>query len=246
MGTQQHSSDTVPAAQRPGRARPAARPARPGRSNRTRAQLIEAAGQLFAEQGVDRVTGQAICRRARANSAAIVYHFGGMAGLRQAVLAEAQRRLITTEALAAAAAAEHDPRRKLQAVLGLIVHTLASPASKSWAAQLFSREFVAPSAAYGHTHDRVLAGRARLLGGIVSALTGLPPRDPAVARACISIMAPCAVLLLFNRRKLSRLMPGMVVTRRAAPQIIRHLTTFALGGLQNIVRSRAAADHRGA
>jgi AcrR family transcriptional regulator len=202
------------------------------RSERTRAQLIDAAGQLFAEQGIDRATGVDVCRRAGVHSAAIVYHFGGMAGLHRAVLAEARRRMITTEELAAAAAAQHDPRRKLQAFLGLIVRTLASPMSQSWAARLFSREFVAPSAIYGHTHDRILAERARILGSIVSALTGLPPRHPAVARACISIMAPCAVLLVFNRRKLSRLMSGMELSAEAAPQITRHLVAFALGGLK--------------
>jgi TetR/AcrR family transcriptional regulator, regulator of cefoperazone and chloramphenicol sensitivity len=204
------------------------------RSARTRARLLEAAGQLFAEQGVDRVTGQQICRRAGVHSAAIVYHFGGMAGLYPAVLAEAQRRLLSTEALAAAAAAERDPRRKLRAVIGLIVQRLASPVSQSWAARLFSREFVAPSAIYGPMHDRILTERAAILRDIVAGLTGLPPQDPAVARAAISIMAPCAVLLVFNRRKMARLLPGLSLNADTAPLITRHLAAFALGGLQRI------------
>ncbi|MGH8205914.1 MAG: CerR family C-terminal domain-containing protein [Steroidobacteraceae bacterium] len=227
-----------------------ARPAPTGRSERTRAQLIDAAGQLFAEQGVDRATGVDICRRAGVHSAAIVYHFGGMSGLYRAVLAEARRRMLSTTELAAAAASEHDARRKLQAVLGLIVRTLASPMSQSWAAQLFSREFIAPSAIYGRTHNRILAERARLLGSIVSAITGLPPRDPAVARACISIMAPCVVLLLFNRRKLSRLMSSMELRAEAVPQITEHLVTFALGGLRALGHGargpRGARSPRGA
>src|ERR1700684_2426125 len=76
---------------------------------RTGAQLIEVAGRIFADQGFDGATGQDICRRAGVNSAAIVYHFGGMAGLHRAVLEEAQRRLIRTETLAAAVKAESDP-----------------------------------------------------------------------------------------------------------------------------------------
>ncbi len=208
------------------------------RSARTRARLLEAAGALFAEQGVDRVTGQQICRRATVHSAAIVYHFGGMAGLYQAVMAEAQRRMLSTEALAAAAAAERDPRRKLRAFIGQIVQRLASPVSQSWAARLFSREFVAPSAIYGPMHDRILAERAAILRDIVAALTGLPPQDPTVARAAISIMAPCAVLLVFNRRKMARLLPGLTLNAAAAPLITRHLTTFALGGLRRIATRR--------
>ncbi|HTT06986.1 MAG TPA: hypothetical protein VMF64_17030, partial [Steroidobacteraceae bacterium] len=63
-----------------------------------------------------------------------------------------------------------------------------------------------------------------------------PADDPAVARACISIMAPCAVLLVFNRRKLAGLMPSLEVSSAAAPQITRHLLAFALRGLQSIAR----------
>jgi AcrR family transcriptional regulator len=204
------------------------------RGSRTRERLVETAGRLFAEQGIDRVTGQAICRRAGVHSAAIVYHFGGMRGLHQAVLAEAQRRMLSTETLAAAVAAERDPRRQLQAFLGAIVQVLTGPDSQSWAVRLFGREFVAPSAVYGPRHDRLLAERARILRGIIGSLTGLVPTDPAVARAAISVMAPCAVLLVFNHRKLARLLPDLHLGATDAPQITAQLVSHALAGLQGL------------
>jgi TetR/AcrR family transcriptional regulator, regulator of cefoperazone and chloramphenicol sensitivity len=224
------------AARRPRRVTAHGRVARP--SQRTRAQLIEVAGRVFAEQGFDGATGQGICRRAGVNNAAIVYHFGGMAGLHRAVLEEAQRRLVTTEALAAAVNAERNPRRQLEAFVGLIVRALTSPVSQSWAGRLFSREWVTPSTVYGPTHDRALAARARTLKSIVSALTGHPANHPLVARGCISVMAPCALLLLVNRRKLQRLMPQLNITAESAPQITRHLVDFALAGLRAISGQR--------
>ena len=198
---------------------------------RTGAQLIEVAGRIFAEQGFDGATGQDICRRAGVNSAAIVYHFGGMAGLHHAVLEEAQRRLVRTETLAAAVKAERDPRRQLEAFLGLIVKALTSPVSRSWAGKLFSREWVTPSTVYGPAHDRALAARSRTLKSIVGALTGHPPGHPLVARGCISVMAPCALLLLVNRRKLQRMMPQLHIGPQSAPELTRHLVDFALAGL---------------
>ncbi len=189
---------------------------------------------MFAEQGFDGATGQDICRRAGVNSAAIVYHFGGMAGLHRAVLEEAQRRLVSTEELTAAVKAERDPERQLEAFFGLIVQALSSPVSQSWAGRLFSREWVTPSSVYGPTHDRTLAARSRALKSIVGALTGRPPDDPLVARGCISVMAPCALLLLVNRRKLQRLLPQLNVSAESAPQITRHLVEFALAGLRAI------------
>jgi AcrR family transcriptional regulator len=207
----------------------------PARSDRTRAQLLEAAGRIFAAQGFDGATGQDICRKARVHTAAIVYHFGGMTGLYRAVLSEALRRLVTTEALVEAVRAQSDPRHQLEAFLGLIVQTLTSPVSQSWPGKLFGREFIAPSMVSGRVHDRALATRSKLLKSIVSALTGKAANDPAVARGCISIMAPCALLLLVDRRKLKRLAPSLNLTAASAPQLTRHLVDFSLGGLAAIV-----------
>ena len=44
----------------------------------TRAQLLEAAGEIFAEKGLDRATGKEIADRAGTNSAAVNYYFGGL------------------------------------------------------------------------------------------------------------------------------------------------------------------------
>jgi AcrR family transcriptional regulator len=211
----------------------------PARSERTRSRLLEVAGRIFAAQGFDGATGQDICRKARVHTAAIVYHFGGMAGLYRAVLSEALRRLVTTEALANAVKAQSDPRRQLEAFLGLIVRTLTSPVSQSWPGKLFGREFIAPSTVSGRVHDRALAARSKLLKSIVGALTGKAANDPQVARGCISIMAPCALLLLVDRRKLKRLVPGLNLTAASAPLLTQHLVDFSLGGLAALAgRSR--------
>jgi TetR/AcrR family transcriptional regulator, regulator of cefoperazone and chloramphenicol sensitivity len=65
------------------------------------------------------------------HSAAIVYHFGGMTGLYREVLEEAQRRLVTTEAIIGAVKAQSDPRRQLEAPLRLIVLAVTSPAAQT-------------------------------------------------------------------------------------------------------------------
>lgn len=203
----------------------------PSHGDRTRAHLVEVAGQVFAERGLHSATGQEICRRARVHVGAIVYHFGGMDGLYRAVLAEAQRRLVSTEALAAAVVAQRDPALKLEAFLGLIVRALTSPASRSWAGKLFGREFITPSAMYGRSHDRTLRARAAILKGIVAELTGGAASDAAVARASLLIMAPCAVMLLVDRNKLRRMLPALRLTPGQAPQLTQHLVMHALAGL---------------
>src|SRR5215468_11060244 len=63
------------------------------RSADTRRRLLEAAAEVFAEDGFRTATIQRICRRAGANIAAAHYHFGGKAELYAAVFeyAEHQR-----------------------------------------------------------------------------------------------------------------------------------------------------------
>lgn len=55
-------------------------------SERTRTALIQAAGKLFARNGVDRVTTRAIAQEAGENIGNIHYHFRGKEGLVDAVL----------------------------------------------------------------------------------------------------------------------------------------------------------------
>ena len=52
----------------------------------TRRRLLEAAEQLFSEEGFDRVSVRDITERAKANVAAVNYHFGSREGLVEQVM----------------------------------------------------------------------------------------------------------------------------------------------------------------
>src|ERR1700745_4534614 len=67
---------------------------------KTQLQLLEAAGQEFAEKGFERTTAKEICERAGINTAAVNYYFGGIEGLHAAVLEEARNRLFSADAIA--------------------------------------------------------------------------------------------------------------------------------------------------
>src|ERR1700742_2745267 len=102
----------------------------------TREQLLEVAGVVFSEKGFAAATSKEICERGGANSAAVVYHFGGLENLYREVIQEARSRLAPSEALAAAVARASDPKAKLTAFIRLLVEVLAAPASDNWALRL--------------------------------------------------------------------------------------------------------------
>ena len=105
----------------------------------TRTELLEAAGQVFAEKGFHRATGKEICERAGTNAAAVNYYFGGMEGLYAAVIEEAHSRLITLDKLSSLIAGKTDAKAKLTAILGLVIDLLTGPISTSWAGRRRTR-----------------------------------------------------------------------------------------------------------
>ncbi|HTY67363.1 MAG TPA: CerR family C-terminal domain-containing protein, partial [Alphaproteobacteria bacterium] len=157
----------------------------------TRAHLLEAAGHVFAEKGFDRATGKEICERAGTNTAAVNYYFGGIEGLYAAVLLEAHGRLLNFDKMAAAVAGKPDAQEKLKALLGLIVESLLGRAASSWEVRVIGREVMAPSPAFTAIRESEIPTKARILKALVGELMGLPPDHPAVARSCLSIIAPC-------------------------------------------------------
>jgi len=207
---------------------------RKARDAGTRPELLEAAGQVFAEKGFHRATGREICDRAHANPAAINYYFGGMEGLYAAVIEEAHGRLLTLEKLSSAIEGKADARAKLKAIIELAVDLLSGPISSSWVLRVFGREILSPSAALGALIDKQGIPKARILRSIVAELMALPEDDPAVARGCFTLIAPCAMLLVADRQSLQRLLPGLDPGQKNAPALARHFLRYALAGLEAV------------
>jgi len=202
----------------------------------TREQLLETAGQVFSEKGYAGATGKEICERSGANAAAVVYHFGGMENLYKEVIHEARRRLAPSEALAVAVARQTDPKSKLTAFIGLLAGRLAGPLSSTWAVRLISREMISPTPIFDEIRNKEMRGRAAILRGIISELTQLPEDHPAVARACINIMAPFGVMLLITPQRIERTFPVLSFGPEGMDELTHHMVEFALGGLEAIAR----------
>jgi hypothetical protein len=86
--------------------------------------------------------------------------------------------------------------------------------------------------------------RTRIMRGIVSELTGLPENHPTVVRGCISTLAPCFMVLIFDRASFTRAFPEFGFRPEDVPAVVDHLVRFALAGLLAVTtaaRKRAPA-----
>ena len=200
----------------------------------TRDHLLDVASHVFAEHGFDRATGKEITRRAKANVAAINYHFGGMDGLYAAVIKDAHDRLVTVEELSAAVDGASDPRLKLAAVMHLFAAAITGPADSSRYFRVLGREILSPSPALKKLDEQLRLPKARIIKKLVAELIGVPESHPAVPRACISVMAPCLMLLIADHSSIRRIFPAFKLTPKDAETLGEHLTRFALAGLTAI------------
>ncbi len=198
----------------------------------TRAQLLEAAGAIIAEKGVDRATGKEIAERAGASTNAINYHFGSMEGLHAAVLATAHQSLASLDELLMIARSTAAPEEKLRQILKLVVSAAILPQERSWALPVITREFLSPSPAQRCLVDRDLLPKKQLVISVLAQFLGRPVDDPLVARCSFSFFAPVMMLLSAARESRAEAFPWIGEGEAAVERLTAHLHTFLLGGLK--------------
>ncbi len=200
-----------------------------------RARLLEAAGQVFAEQGFEAATGKEIAERAGVNAAGVNYHFGSLEGLCAAVLAAARDRLFTSEAFAEIAARPEPPEEKLRALIGVVVRAIRQ-GKAGWALRLLGREVTAPSPVGLSLLISTVRPRVRLLRSLVGQIIDRPEDDPEVALACISIVAPLQLLLIADRKIIHGLHPALDLPAMDEATLVDHFYGFAMAGLARMTR----------
>lgn len=199
----------------------------------TRLQILEAAGEIFAEKGIGHATGKEIAERASSNSAAVNYYFGGIDGLYAEVLVEAHHRLMDFEFLKSVAEAPGLPSEKLNIFLEGMVRAILGPASSSWVLRVLAREMLDPSDALQTLLEREILPKKRIAIGFVSEILGLAPDHPAVARCGLSIIGPIALLIIGNPRMLQHAAPQAAVSANI-DAVVNHFQRFITGGLSAI------------
>jgi AcrR family transcriptional regulator len=201
----------------------------------TRRQLLEAAGEVFAEQGHAKATSKEICKRAKANIAAVNYHFGGKDELYSAVLEEAHSRLVSVEAMAAAAKSRMAPELKLRMFVTRIVSEVAKPNRVRWELRVLSREVLSQSPLMTGLVENQIAPKAKFLRAIIAEIMQLPVDHPAVSRSLVNVMGPFLMLLITDRSLQKKVAPKLDLEVEA---LTNHMVTYAIAGMKAVAAKR--------
>ena len=212
-----------------------------GQDRETRERLLDAATRLFAERGFAKVTVRDICLKARANVAAVNYHFGGKAGLYDQVVTTAIQTMQTTTTAARAAGERRHPREQLTAYISVFL-TRVVEARDSWIHQLMRHELTDPTPAFDRVVDEVIRPRTDYLAEVIAAILECRRDDERVEQCLFSVQSQ--ILGLMKHPVAARMLQEPEMTAARVGAMAKHITQFSLAGLREIARSRASSGQR--
>jgi TetR/AcrR family transcriptional regulator, regulator of cefoperazone and chloramphenicol sensitivity len=196
----------------------------------TRAKLIEAAAEIFAQVGYHRATIREICARAGVNGALINYHFGDKLELYNQVL----QRLVNAariDAVRAALNQQAPPEKILREVIKARLRGVSAGDQSGRLFRILAHEMAHPTP----TMTRIVNGISRpvynQLCEIVGALAGLPAADEKTRLCAHSIMGQ-VILYVLAGPVLGRLWPELKTTPEQLDRIADHITDFSLAYLR--------------
>jgi TetR/AcrR family transcriptional regulator, regulator of cefoperazone and chloramphenicol sensitivity len=201
--------------------------------------LLDAAGAVFAERGYRAATVREICRRARANVAAINYHFGDKAKLYRAVLRYAHGCSMARYPSGLGLGADATSEERLHAFVHAMLLRIFDQGRPAWHGKLMAREMAEPTDALDDLVEQAIRPNFQLLASIVGELNGdIPPR--AIRRAACSIVGQC--LFYFHAQPVLQRI-GEEPPRSAAEvsAVAHHISEFSLAGLRAMGRRRRKA-----
>jgi AcrR family transcriptional regulator len=205
-----------------------------------RRELLEAAGEVFAEKGFAKATVRAICDRAGANVAAINYYFGNKQGLyREAIKhwSEISRQKYPPDfGLGAKPTAE----QRLEAFIRSFLFRILDKSRPGWHGKLMTREMVEPTEALDELVESAYRPMNQLLRHIVRELGGGRLSQPEVRLCARSIMGQC-LYYRHARSIIARLDPAEKFEPADVERLATHVTRFSLAAIKAMARKKERA-----
>jgi len=194
--------------------------------------ILEAAGEIFAEQGFRKTTVREICKRCRVNLAAINYYFGDKERLYLAVLKHYRELAIQKYPITFDINETDTPEEKLSNFIHTFIYRFLEEGKTALFGKLLAREFTESSGALDILVEDFIKPTFIKLSSIVREIVGDKSSDKKVELCAMSIIGQC--LYFRNARPIIfRLRHKEGYTNEDIKEIAEHIINFSLKGLRN-------------
>jgi AcrR family transcriptional regulator len=211
----------------------------PKTDDATRARLLDAAGEVFAEQGFHAATVREICARADANIAAVNYHFRDKVGLYLQVLRETMT-AVQTDSIREALAHSANPEEALRVFIAAILRRMFGKGGHSLRTRIMVHELAQPSAAFLQVVQEIIQPNYEMVRQLIGRILGRSPDDD-VTRLCVHSIIGQIVHYVHARPLISILWPELKMTPERVEQLANHIADFSLCSLRALVRPNQQA-----
>lgn len=198
-------------------------------SEQTKASLVQAAGELFAERGYNGVTARQVVSRAGVSLGGIPYHFGSMEALYRETLIEACKASAGSEHFKTLANAS-TPQEALHLAVVMLLEGY-SAVDVPWQVKLIEREFLEPSDMFRDVIRLKLRPDWEWLCGIVGRAVDLPVDSEAVAFGAITMHTLASTFLTY-RRSINELAPALLNHTEQLDKLATVLTSLTMDAVQ--------------
>lgn len=207
------------------------------KSDETKARLIKAAGEVFAEHGFRSATVREICRRADTHLGAMNYHFRDKEGLYAAVIEHSHQSAIGKYPVRLGLRDGATAEEKLRAFILSFVLRLLGEGVPAWHGKVMARETADPTEAF----DRVLQGSIRplynyLIGILYELLGEEKPAEgeesEVIFLCAMSIVGQC--LHHFTGRRVIAAFRPNSFDPGDIERVVDHITRFSLAGIREL------------
>ena len=194
-----------------------------------RQRLIEAAGEVFAERGFRDATIREICEKAKANIAAVHYHFGDKEELYAAVFSYARGCAVARfdEQVPSTAPAEE----RLRAFVRAVLTRFFDKGRPAWLGKLVAQEMIDPTKALDSLVNEQIRPNSERLKGIARELIGAEINGEELWLCTFSIVAQW--LFYFHcGQVVKRLNPDQRFGPQEIERLADHITRFSVAALK--------------
>ena len=203
--------------------------------DKTRQRLLEAAGEIFAEQGFRKATVRDICARADANVASVKYHFGDKEKLYSEILRFAHGCAIEKYPPSLGLPADAPAEKRLYTFVLSFLQRLLDEGRPAWHAKIMSREMAEPTVAMDMLVEEQVKPHFGFIRQVVIELLGPKAPEDTVRLCAQSVVGQC-LFYHFGRPVAERLFPQRTFGLKDAPRIAEHITRLTLAGIRDIAR----------
>jgi AcrR family transcriptional regulator len=206
--------------------KPVKRRRRPATSEPTRDKLLDVAGRIFADRGYRAATIREICVAARANVAAVNYHFGDKLGLYTMVVQQSMQ-AAELEGIRSALDQLAPPEDILRAVIRARLNSICRRDRPDWHFRILVHELAQPTPALRRIISKIGRPLFQRLLELIGGMIGLPPDDDKTRLCAFSVMGQILVFVLANPL-LEAVWPDLKMTPEQLDRIADHIADFSL------------------